>query len=189
MKKSSIIIPLIIWSSLLPLKAFSQTKENIKNKAKSELVENNDIEINHETIINTSIKDIIEKYWESEWLNIINKHLMIEMNKIRKEQWIPELIWVDEKLKIATQKQAEFLNKEWRIYHMKWENILRKRLQKDWIEFITSWENLALWQETIQEVMEDRLASTWHKINILKSTYKKMWLGIKNKTRVLNRIG
>lgn len=184
--------------ALIPTNSNAQLKNNnirkITNKElsynfKQEEIKIDEDSLNHQYIISKKIYDIFKEYWEKEWLLLINKHLMIEMNKLRKSEWISELVGIDEDLRIAAQKQAEFLNKEWRIYHMKWENILRKRLQKDGIIFITSWENLALWQETIQEVIEDRLASKWHKINILTERYKKMWLGIKNKTRVLNWIG
>lgn len=200
--KKWIIIGSIALASSLPFSSNAQTNKITKNEIKKELIDNfwnkeknqNDtiaiknIDIlieNHETIINTNTKDILEEYWESEGLNIINNHLILEINKLRKEQGIPELIEINKKLKTATQKQSEFLNKEWRIYHMKWENILRKRLEKDSIDFLTCWENLAIWQKNIKIVIDDRMSSEWHKRNILNKYFKKIWLWLKEKTRVL----
>lgn len=187
------IIP-IVWLAtaltITPLLSKWQTteKDNIKQKKQTELVDNfTTTKLNHNEIITKNIKDILQEYGEEKWLEIINKHLMIEMNKIRREQNIPELTEVDQKLKDFAQKQAIFLDKEWKIYHMKWEDILWKRLKKDNFEFWTCWENLALWHDTIQEVIEWRLNSPTHKANILKKTYKKMWLWYKNETWVLNR--
>jgi len=146
----------------------------------------NIVDETHETIIHMPVEKILDLYWIEKWLLVINEHLLIEINNIRERYKKPLLSKVDLKLKSFSQQHAKFMSWEKKLYHMKWDDILRKRLKRDNFEFLTSGENLARRQETIDEAISDRMGSKSHKANILKDTYNKIGLWYYNKTWVLH---
>jgi len=189
---TNIVLSTIVSQSI---KAQEQT-----NKIKPDLIEtlaNNEISkenntdiinINHEKFIEQEFTKILEFYWESKWLSLINQHFLIELNILRDSAWLWQLK-LDEDLSKAAQGQSEFLEIEWEIYHMQWENSQRKRLKNDWFNFTSCWENLASWQKNIKEIIDDWMASSWHKVNMLDKKYSDAWLWVsisdENKTFIV----
>lgn len=152
---------------------------NLKEKNRLELVEKNDT-IDHEKIIHMDTEDILIKYWEEKWLKLINTHFTIEINNLRQELNITK-IHTSNEIAISAQKQAEILDKLWYLDHMSWKKSLPRRLENDWIVFLTCWENLADWASTIIQLINDRLISTTHTANLTNKNFKKVGLGYKNK--------
>lgn len=143
--------------------------------------------IDHENFIHRNISDIFAEYGEEQWLLMINQHLLIELNKIRVQNGSKELVLDDQIIQLA-QQQANHLDSLNKVCH---ENF-SERLEKNNIEFSSYGENLWLWHTNIDAIVKQWMTSPWHKSNILKKSFKKMWLGIKLNPkwniRVLNRI-
>lgn len=189
----------VLWS-IVPWQAMNTPKiQTQQEKTSTEIAavlsetkNNNTFEIwidtiNHEEFIHKNISEIFDEYGEEEWLLLINQHLLIELNKIRVQNWAKELVLDNQIIQLA-QKQAIHLDSLDKIFH---ENFW-DRLDANNIEYNSYWENLWLWQTNIDEVVEDRMKSPGHRANILKRSFKKMWVWVVyNKgwnVWVLNRI-
>jgi len=85
MKKSkkALIWLAIIWAGLVWSPSFSQTKENVKENTKKELVNNYWKEISHEDIVSMNLKDILQTYGKEKWMEIIRENFLIEINNKR----------------------------------------------------------------------------------------------------------
>lgn len=190
----------VLWS-VVPWQAMNSTKvQSQQEKTSTEIAtifDENKIDddtfeiwmdtIDHEQFIHRNISEIFDEYGEEKWLLLVNQHLLIELNKIRVENGAKELVLDDQIIQLA-QKQAIHLDSLDKIFH---ENFW-DRLDANNIEYNSYWENLWLWQTNIDDIVKQWMTSPWHKSNILKKSFKKMWLGIKLNPkwniRVLNRI-
>ena len=203
MKKSSIIIPLIIWATLLPLKWVSQAKENIRNKAQSELVENNIqreipnklwkkilIKESHEEVVNMNIKTLQEKYKENTEI-IYNYHMFQEINNRRKALWIQPLSY-DETLEKICKEFSKYLAQKEKIWHIvDWKTskdmwistrkykIIRENIAMDNIKYSTIFEMIDIWQymddENDKIRWEKRDLDLNHKTPMLSKDVDKLW--------------
>ena len=135
-----------------------------------------------------NIDDIIKEYGQEKGMEVINEHFVKEINILR---WTVQSSPVDTSHKIiaSSQKQAEYLDKTGKIQHMSGSEILPKRLNKDNIVFVICWENLAEWQKTIKQLIEDWLKSKTHKANLINLKFKLIGLWYKNWKRVYIAIG
>lgn len=176
----------ILTTLLINTPTFGQTRQksstNDKKRANIESVEQND-SIYHQKIITQKIQDIFAEYGEEQWLKLINYHCAIEINKIRKQFQITD-IDTSEAVRLSAQKQAEVLDKLWYLDHMSGKQSLPRRLERDWVVFLTCWENLADWATTINQLLNDRLISKTHTANLLNKNFKKIGLWYKNGKRV-----
>lgn len=192
----AVLWSIIPWQAAINSQKINSQKE-IKNKEISEVFterkENADTfqiwvdTINHEQFIHKNISEIFDEYGEEQWLLLINQHLLIELNKIRVQNWAKELVLDDQIIQLA-QKQAIRLDSLGVVFH---ENF-GERLKENNIPYLSYGENLWHGQTNIDDIIKQWMLSPRHKSNILKESFKKMWLGIKlNDTwniRVLNRI-
>ena len=109
---------MITWAILgLGKEAFSQTTGNSNGKANVGQVQDStkkaivDIDsLDHETIINTRIKDLLNIYWEEKWREIIRNHMLIEINILRSKYDAGPLI-LNDALNDACQLHSEYMEK------------------------------------------------------------------------------
>ncbi len=149
----------LIWSP-----SFSQNKENVKNNAKKELVNIYWKEISHDVIINMDIDDILKFYDnEKKWLEVIKKHILIELNNARNRKW-NEKLQVDSLLTKSAQKHAEELAKNNLLEH---ENSKHQsvgdRAKSEGFNYTRIRSNIADWSD-IKTVVSGFVRSTkgWH---------------------------
>ncbi len=170
---------LIIWSlstMLLPLEGNTQ---NTIQTTKKEIMENIDSTINIE--INTRIIDLVD----------YQKPMLIYINQIRKENWLPPLKY-DKDLEKAAINHSKYLKEnrpEWhkldshdhidwllrmpvqRIEDIRWERFEKPGKKK------TGWENIiTLNRNSPKRAIDLRLWSPWHRANILWE-YTHLWVG------------
>ena len=146
-------------------------------------------DIKHKEIAGMNIDSILATYGQEKWMELVNEHTLIEINKLRiAKQLVP--LEISHDVMVSSQKQAEFLDKLWKTQHMAWDLVLPKRLERENIVFSICWENLADGQTNIAQVVEHwRTLSETHKENLLNPKFKKIWLGYAAWKRVYIAIG
>lgn len=174
------------------------TPDDIKKKNIIEWVKKNDAvkknthtidSLEHQKIITMNIDTLLAQYGQEKWMEIVNKNLVIEVNKLRVSSQLSSLESSLE-MTIFAQKHAEYLDKIWSNDHItSWPLELPNRLDKENIKWETCGENLAEWQITIQELVADWLKSKTHTANLLNPKFKKIWVGYKKWKRVYIAIG
>lgn len=77
----------LTWAILCGWDLSAQTEKTTKDVKKNliELLDNSNIDQQHEQIIKSKISDLIAKYWAEEAQDIIRKHALLEINKYK--QW------------------------------------------------------------------------------------------------------
>lgn len=107
-------------------------------------------------------------------MELINKNLVIEINKLRDSLGLSPLEYSPEVM-LSAQKFAEYLDEiESNDHIMSGPLELPNRLDREHIKWEACGENLAEGQTTIQELMTDRWESPSHKKNLLSRKFKKM---------------
>lgn len=206
------------WSSLIKFAAgaaiiagvfstnlsFNQTTDtgnfkNLQKKNTIELVEKNDSvpqdtiiqldSIEHEKIITMPMDSILQKYGPEKWMEIIRKHTLIEINKIRKEftdsvlipdnkNYVLKDLVPNQKLNTSAQAYAEYMQKNNYFSHegKDWSTF-ESRIKKTWYPFHFLWENLYRNATSIQDFILWRESSQDH-YNVLKNKYYlHVWIG------------
>ena len=136
--------------------------------------------LNHDTLMATNIFNLSKIYWEK-YVDTINKHMLIELNKFREENWkLP--LQLDPKLQKLSQDFADYLfntNKE-HPDHWTWKQNLYVRLLNTGIncDNIGYWENLCAWIEIPQEALCKLIRSEKHRILFLADDVVYFWLGL-----------
>jgi len=159
--------------------AFSQTENTIpldlKNKNTIELSENND-SLQHQKILNEFCESVIATYGIEPWIDTIRKHMLIEINNIRKAHWLNALkenLILD---KIA-QKHAIY------IFTTKYSHTDNKgktpqdRMKEAWFTWSNSCENMDKWFSTLKSTLEKRMEHKPHADNILNPLITDIWIG------------
>lgn len=178
--------------------AIAQSQEDQTKKTKDELCEcyydnnskwtivKNKINLpteipNHDTLMATNVFDLSKIYWEK-YVDTINKHMLIELNKFREENWkLP--LQLDPKLQKVSQDFADYLfntNKE-HPDHWTWEQDLCVRLLNIGIncdDSLDRWENLCAWIEIPQEAFCKLIGSKDHRALFLADDVVYYWLGL-----------
>ena len=161
--------------------------ENFEEKGKMNI---DSIELSHEEIINMNVDSLLKLYWEEIWLGIINKHMLIEINKIRDKYKAPHMRENDTLTNVA-QTYSESMNSRNMLSHEdeNWEKCdwrISKFLWTDNVFHIV-WENIAKWQNSISQVMDHWVNySLWHKRNIIFYFYTEAGIWYCNWYRVQN---
>lgn len=181
---------ILAWS--LAVAWINETQAQVKNSTTQDLSENfsknkyiivNDdlpekIE-SHEDFITTRIDKIFKLYWKEKALELINEHMLIEINKFREENWKPPLK-LDPQIQELSQERAEHLYNENSCEHWKWNDSLWARIQQKKIEFVVGWwENICQWFKEINAANNAFKASEEHRNLMLKDECNFCWTGVK----------
>ena len=147
---------------------------------------------NHEYFIKTNIYELTDIYWKQAALELIKQHMLIEINKFRKQNWKPE-VKIDSDLQELSQDEAKRLFNIESCEHWKWNESLEHRLKDAEIEHISRWENLLQWYYTIKDAMNAWEKSPEHKELFLKENITHCWIGlewdnIQNKEETRERV-
>jgi len=141
--------------------------------------------ITHEQFMdeNTTISDIEYRYWD-EAINLIRKHILQEINNIRRENGKNELK-INENLQKIAQKSAENLHEKGRqgmIWNWKWKDNLDTELKKSWITNLNSyletkwqWE----WRQNIKRIVDCLFEAKEQNKTPLFDKFNEIWIWIK----------
>ena len=130
----------------------------------------------HEEFISTNVYELIMIYWKKRALDLINQHMLIEINKFREENGKAPLE-LSPKLQKLSQNRTEYLFKIKSCDHWEWDNSLENRIKKACINCVSWWENLCQWQYTIEIAMNDLKESPDHAATFL-GDYRYFWAGM-----------
>lgn len=149
---------------------------------KGYIIVNNDLPEkieSHEDFITTRIDKIFKLYWKEKALELINEHMLIEINKFREENWKPPLK-LDPQIQELSQERAEQLYNENSCEHWKWNDSLWARIQQKKIKYIVGrWENIWQWLYTIKDSNNAFEISEGHRDLLLKDECNFCWTGVK----------
>lgn len=149
--------------------------------------------LNHKEIISMHVDSIISFYWVEKWLEIINEHMLIEVNKLRKEftdsvllqnenaNRTLEPLTLNKKLCTSAQTYAEHMDKNNRFHHTgkDWSSF-ESRIRRTWYPFKFLWENLYKEWFSIKDVICEWKKSKTH-YNVIKNKhYIHAWFWYKN---------
>lgn len=162
---------IIAWSPV-----FSQNKDSIAANTNKILIEALD-STNRENL-SKKFKRILEDNWEEKWLEIIQSHMLIWINEIRKNNSLDQL-YLDENLSKAAQNYAIEMDNTWKFWHIwKDKSTPKTRAQVAWYKSDFIYENL--WKDffSIQKAIEwwMLLGTKTHKDNILRNNVSKIWV-------------
>lgn len=148
----------------------------------------------HNKMIQQSYSDILKMYGKEQWMEIIKKHLLIEINNERAKAGVNPLqqnIYLNK----ASQEYVSFLS----IHKNKYYNtssgailqdthtqynadgtkkILMERTMQAWYSSPFVSENISTWPTTIKEVITCWMNSSAHKKTMLSPEYKDIWLWV-----------
>ncbi len=192
MKK--ILQKVILVSALLWPIQQGTAQETLLQNTKQQTVEV--LTDNHETIINESIVSILKKYGIEKWMEIISKHLLIEINKERAKIHLKPVA-LNSNLQAAAQEHAQFLNEHHDWYfnekeeilhdpHAQYDMVTKQKTTNVWDRTKKAWyqnyestsENIAHNTKTIKETVMERMNSRGHRETILKEDFTEMGVGI-----------
>jgi len=150
-----------------------QQKNSLEFLEKNDRTPKNTIDMDsiaHANIIAQDVQEILTNYGEEKWMEIIRKHVLIELNTIRQKNNLPKLDY-NQKLTYVAQEYAQYLHDNNRFSHKdktwKWE---RKRIKNSWYPFEETGEVIAQWFFTIEELITMCLYSQEH-LNQVNWTY------------------
>ena len=157
-----------------------ETNEDFLHK--EYIIVNNDLPEkieNHEDFITTRVDKIFKLYWKERWLELINQHMLIEINKFREENWRPPLK-LDLEIQKLSQARAEHLYNKNSCEHWQLNDSLRARIQQKNIKWIIgAWENICQWFYTIKDTYNAFIASEiGHRDLILMEECNFCWTGV-----------
>lgn len=183
------LIKSVVFCSMMMWWVNQWLAQNINTKTTKEQTKEILIE-NHETIIQKSYEDIIWQYGLEKWITIIRKHMLIEINKERKNIWL-EPFQDNQLLSNAAQEHAEFLKKNYDMYYgpnskadthvqffQDWRpfRVIWDRTQAAGYPWVFTTECIVNWAKNIKDAIEWRMLSPPHKAKILsKNTYTEIW--------------
>ncbi|EKD24746.1 MAG: hypothetical protein ACD_80C00166G0007 [uncultured bacterium (gcode 4)] len=157
----------------------------LPKKNTTELVEKKDT-LSYDEIKKYPVSWIVKEYGNEKAMEILQNCSLIELNKIRKANWVPPVA-LDEHLIKAAQKYAEEMDKNKRFSHISknwanWEKRVKKAGYK-W-EYISEniWYNL----NDIAYAFKSRTESSPHFHNMIDPKFKYVWIGVYDEYRVLS---
>jgi len=141
--------------------------------------------IDYEQVKKSPISILEKRYGKEKTLDIIQKCLLIEVNKIRKEFWLDTLV-LNENLIKAAQLHAEEVskNKYSSHYSKNWDDWV-KRAKKSWYTWTEVDEDMWWNYYSIQDAIKERRKSIPHFEAIKNPKRKDLWPGYSNDYRVL----
>lgn len=181
-----------VFSTDLAYNQQSRTPDNLKKKNTIELVEKND-SVEHEKFIHMKLDSIFAEYGQEKWMEVIKKHLLMEINIQRKmyndklqaspdslanKRILPAALTGDSLLDVAAQNHAEDMYEKNYFAHInkQWKD-RQYRIKQTWYLLEKKWENINYWPSTIRGAMDFWMKSRWHRYNILDSDYVNLWMG------------
>ena len=113
-------------------------------------------------------------------INQIRLDMLDSINSYRAEFWLWKLK-LNTQLNLAAQRHAEYMSKTKDFGHTTkaWLKF-NVRIQRAGYKWSFIWENIAYNQRSIKQVMDDWIASTWHRANILNKEFKEIGIGFSN---------
>lgn len=153
--------------------------QNQKNNIQKELVQwLNQNNSEHNTIINMKIENIFKIYGQKKWLEIIRKHMLIEINKLRSKSESSDME-IDKILNKIAQEHAQDMVENDYLDHVdsQWRHIWDRAKDNEYKYYSIS-ENIAN-DDNIREVISGFVNSKiwWHE-EILSNEYENIWFGI-----------
>jgi len=141
----------------------------------------------HEAVINANVDTLIAQYWAEKWMDLVRKHMLIEINNLRRSNWskiLQENIYLNK----SVQDYAKYMNDRGYFDHTNQEWLESwDRIKNAGGDFAYTWENIAKWHKTIIEVFLDWTNnSVSHKNTILNNNYEYLWVWYNWTYRVLN---
>jgi len=138
-----------------PMWLVEKNTRTLKNNINTDSIE-------HAKIITQDVQEILASYGPEKWMEIIGTHVRIELNNIRQKNNLPKLDY-NKKLSHVAQEYAQYLHDNNRHGHKdktwKWE---RQRIKDSWYPFEETWEIVAQWFFTIEELITLCLYSQEH---------------------------
>lgn len=172
-----------IWRNDIKAQTTDTTQKICEDFLQKEyIIVNNDLPEkieNHEDFITTRIDKIFKLYWKEKGLELINQHMLIEINKFREENWKPPLN-LDPEIQDLSQARAEHLYNENSCEHWKWNDSLRARIQEKDIKWVIgAWENICQWFYTIKDAHNAfKTSETGHRDLLLIDECNFCWVGV-----------
>lgn len=119
---------------------------------------------------------IKHEYNTDNWLNDITNEMLEQINIEREKAWINKVV-LSNKLNNISQEFAKYMYENKDFNHVSKNGIDPWiRLKNWWYNYKSMWENIAMWQKTVAQVMKDWMNSAWHKENILDSDFNEVWI-------------
>lgn len=150
--------------------------ENNENQNENEEDQNND-QNEDENLINEN---------ETEQLKQIRQEMIESLNSIRISYWLKPLE-INIRLNNIAQNHAIYMAQTNDFSHITkdWKTPYDRAVQW-WYKFSYFWENIAAFQTSVEQVMNDWMNSQWHKENILNPNYTQVWIWFNWDYRVQN---
>ena len=135
--------------------------------------------ITHEQFMDekTTISDIVYRYWD-ESLNIIRKHVLEEINNIRKENGKNELK-INENLQEIAQKRVKSLQYGEMLWNWKWEKLDCELRKSGLTNLNCYWETIWGWYETINDIIDHQVKTQEQYKTPFFDKYNEIWIWIK----------
>lgn len=146
---------------------YSQNPRQASTVGRKQTTEQVNIKNNneHQKIIMENIQGILDTYGKKKWLEIIRKHMLLEINIYRELNNIPPLA-LDPVLNTLAQTFAEY----WGPYKQLWHSFDGKWYEDmgiDLSKFSATAENVSYGMDDISSIVKWRYTSPWHKKTML----------------------
>lgn len=161
-------------ATILPANIYAQinrSKEQIKNE----------ITITHKDILKKYVFTVLKecKFNKEEAIKLIRKHMIIEINSIRKANNLPILQEDPNLQKIAQDHAEDMLNKSYYSHMDRNHQNPSQRAKNAWIEIYNLLENIDKWSLSINQAINEMwMLSNEHKNNILSPNITHIWAWI-----------
>ncbi len=152
----------------------------VQDSTKSQIVDIDNLD--HEMIINMTLDDVLDLYWDEKWSKVIRKHTIIEINNIRGKYNAPPLIEIFE-LDIAAQLHTQWMDESGILSHIG-ENRSDPNIRgkKAWFTWFISGENVGKVGEkekrTIYNIISNQINSPKHFANLIDKDHSWIWFGV-----------
>ena len=131
------------------------------------------------------VNDVTTKLWS---LADLREELLDAINDERASEWLAA-VSLDDKLATASQWHAEYMADTSDFNHTtKAGESFVDRINTAWYTYLAAGENIARWQQSVEEVLQARMQSPGHRANILGDQYTEVGFGFANYYRV-NKFG
>lgn len=139
--------------------------------------DNSDVDVDND--VNTSTDNQINETLSDIDLVEIRYQMLQIINIEREKNWLSP-VSLNDKLNLIAQKHAEYMAETNDFAHItkSWEKPY-DRFVNWWYKFDNFWENLAVGQISVDQVMNDRMNSPWHRLNILDENFTEVWVWYK----------
>jgi len=138
--------------------------------------------VSKDEVMHYLAKDVIQKYWSEKWLELIVYYMVQQINEIRRDSGLQELV-VDQNLTKTAQQYAQYLadNKHYSHIDLQGKDACY-RVNRVWYKWRCLWENLsrsntAWWAIGSIDFKQWRMRSEGHRKNLLHPSANSVWIG------------